>query len=62
MMTRRNPSRISRSLRLSRSFLSCTIGNGRVAALFRRPRTTLADCAASMVRSRAGRRDISRVD
>ena len=52
-MTFRKPSRISRSLRLSSSFLTCTNGASRTAILELKFLADPADCAASRVRSLA---------
>lgn len=54
MMTRRNPSKTSRSLRLSRSFLTEALSRGFVAL-----REFRAAEAASSVSSRAGRAMVS---
>ena len=54
-MTFRSPSRISRSFRLSNSFFTCKKGTSRTATLELKPRLDPVDCAASMVRSRAGK-------
>ena len=54
-MTFRRPSRISRSFRLSNSFLTCKKGRSRIAGLELKLRLDPVDCAASMVRSRASR-------